>query len=88
MGTFYNLAYEKDSFDKGEFGIDEMSNKLTLVFCNEADADFNPLWKSTEKMTPEELAKIFLYGLQVCSYWMDTDELKKMISEHVEKNIY
>ena len=82
MGTFYKLAKAKGKdCDDPEFGIDEMSNRLALVF-SEAE-----IWKSTEEMSPEELAKIFLYGLQVCSYWMEPDELKKIILDYVNHNI-
>ena len=80
MGTEYKL-YKDEQF--GELTIDEMSNRLTLNFIGD-DEYVHP----SNDITPEELAKVFLYGLQVCSYWMDTDELKKMISDHVEKNIY
>ena len=80
MGTEYKL-YKDNQF--GELTIDEMSNRLTLNFIGE-DEYTHP----SNDMTPQEMAKVFLKGLTVCSYWMDIDELKKMISDHVEKNIY
>ncbi len=83
MGTEYKLYKDISA----EIIIDEMSNKLS-IFLTYADADFITCSHGTEEMTPEELAKIFLKGLTVCSYWMDTDELKEMINKHVEKEIY
>lgn len=81
MGTEY-ILYEDDSF--GKLTIDEMSNKFTL--------DFDPgqLFhiSTSDQMTPEELAKTLLTGLTVCSYWMDTDELKALIQDHMDKEIY
>jgi len=83
MGTDYPL-YTDNSL--GELSIDEMSNKLSFMLC--FDEDFETKTRSSTKMPPEEMAKVLLYGLQVCSYWMDADELKKLIQEYVEKNIY
>lgn len=90
MGTFYKLVDEKDTITEGEFGIDEMSNKLALVFCESVDfhTDAGQLWKATKEMPPEEMAKIMLKGLTVCSYWMDTNELKALIKDHMNKEIY
>jgi len=34
------------------------------------------------------MAQVLLYGLQVCSYWMDIDKLKALIKEYVDKEIY
>ncbi len=94
MGTNYHLVKERkynssiddqsieDSF-RNEFCINEMSNKLSLVCCGNESP-----WIETEEMTPKELAKIMLEGLTVCSYWMDTDELKELIKEHMYHNIY
>jgi len=76
MGTEYEL-YKDDHF--GELTINEMSNKLTLCFDVRYDS---------EEITPKEMAKIFLKGLNVCSYWMDTDELKALIQAHIDKEIY
>lgn len=39
-------------------------------------------------MTPEEMAKIFLKGLTICSYWMDTVKLKIMVDRHMQEEIY
>ena len=88
MGTYYELVKEKDFTHNSNFGIDEMSNKLALVFSNESNESKEHLWKATEKMTPKELAKVFLKGLTVCSYWMDTDDLKLMIIQHLDDEIY
>ena len=83
MGTEYNL-YE-DTF-LGELSISEMSNKLSLDIDTPNKIDQS--YYSSIEMTPEDMAKVFLKGLTVCSYWMDTDELKKMILNHIEKEIY
>jgi len=81
MGTFYSLTKVNNNKD-GEFGIDEMSNKLNLVYTDEN------IWFNTEEMSPEELAKIFLEGLSICSYWMDSDKLKELILKHIESKLY
>lgn len=84
MGTEYNL-YKDDSVDNSfELTIDEMSNKLSFNF--DSGALYN-VYESSQ-MTSEEMAKVFLKGLTVCSYWMDTDELKALIQDHVDKEIY
>lgn len=80
MGTEYHL-YEDDSF--GKLTICEMSNRLTLVFVSDDE-----YIKPSEAMSPEELAKVFLKGLTVCSYWMDTDKLRDMMRDHVDNEIY
>ena len=81
MGTEYEL-YKDDSF--GELTIDEMSNKLS--FCFDAGALYNIY--ASNLIYPEEMAKIFLKGLTVCSYWMDTGELKALIHAHMDNEIY
>lgn len=80
MGTAYNL-YE--DYHLGELTINEMSNQLALALI-----DCTNNYHYSKEMSPKEMAKIFLYGLQVCSYWMDTNELKEMIRNHVDKEIY
>jgi len=78
MGTEYEL-YDDDLF--GKLTIDEMSNKLSLCFDSGEIYGVHP----SRYMTPEDMAKIFLKGLTVCSYWMD---LKEMILKHVDKELY
>ena len=81
MGTEYRI-YKDDSL--GDLLINEMSNKLSLCFnCGPLYTDYE-----TNEMTPEEMAKIFLKGLTVCSYWMDTGELKALIYAHMGNEIY
>lgn len=80
MGTEYPL-YKDDSF--GELTIDEMSNRLTLNFIGD-DEYIHP----SNDMPPEEMAKIFLKGLTVCSYWMDIAKLRNMIRDHIQYEIY
>ena len=88
MSSYYPLISNKETDFKGEFAIDENSNKLSLVYCDEARGTHDNVWFSTEELTPEEMTKIFLKGLTACSYWMDADKLKKMIKNHIEKEIY
>lgn len=79
MGTEYNI-YKDDN--GAELNLDEMSNKLQLEF------DTNKIHVTiSEQMTSEDIAKIFLKGLTVCSYWMDKDILENMIINHVQENI-
>lgn len=78
MGTDY-LLIEDDKF--GSLEISEMSNRLSFIF------DSGRLFgvHSSNDMTPEEMAKIFLEGLTVCSYWMDDNKLKSMIEQHLKE---
>jgi len=80
MGTNYKL-YEDDIF--GELSISEMSNKLSFLY----DDSLNVPSYISDELTPEELAKVLLKGLTVCSYWMDTDELKELIKDHMYHKI-
>lgn len=79
MGTEYKL-YEDTRF--GELSIDEMSNRLSLNFVN--NHNYEGIISSND-MTPEEMAKIFLAGLTVCSYWMDKDDLIILINNHLKE---
>jgi hypothetical protein len=81
MSNEYDL-YKDDSF--GELTIDESSNKLSFT------VDPGELYglRFSNDMSPEEMAKIFLQGLTVCSYWMDQNELKELIKNHTDKEIY
>lgn len=88
MSSYYPLIPDKETDFNGEFGVDEMSNGLSLVYCDEAHGTHDNVWFSSKELTPEEMTKIFLKGLTVCSYWMDTDELKQMIRKHTEEEIY
>ena len=83
MGTSYNL-YKDEKF--GELTISEMSNELELIF--DPIRNSNGSLYCSHSMTPQILVKILLYGIQICSYWMDTDELKTMIHDHVKKELY
>lgn len=88
MGTNYKI-WENRFF--GELEVDEMSNKLSLLFFNSTvidGAEDVSLIEITKKMTPEEMAMVFLKGLTVCSYWMDTDKLKTLMQNHIEREIY
>jgi len=73
MGTEYKI-YEDAHF--GELTIDERSNKFTLDFTSD-----DGYIKESKEMTPEELAKVLLRGLTVCSYWMSNKELQQLIIE-------
>ena len=84
MGNYYVL-HEDRKF--GELSISEMSNKLSLLHDNQLDNNYGRLYVS-EEMPPEEMVDIFLTGLTVCSYWMDSEELKKRILEFAEHSLY
>ena len=84
MGNYYVL-HEDRKF--GELAISEMSNKLSLLHDNPLNNKYGRIFVS-EEMTPEEMVDIFLTGLTACSYWMDSEELKKRILEFAEHNIY
>lgn len=77
MGTEYKFYADEDF---GELIINEMSNQLTLNFIGD-DEYVHP----SKDMTPEELAKVFIKGLQICSYWMDEVKLKRMINHYMNK---
>lgn len=80
METEY-LLYKDEKI--GELSIAEMSNRLNIsIFKDNKFAD-NIFLLSSEDMEPEEMAKILLKGLTVCSYWMDADKLKEMIINHL-----
>lgn len=80
MRTEYNLYQDDNGL---ALNIGEMSNMLTL------DMDTGELYGVylSKRMTPKEMAKIFLKGLTTCSYWMDTDELKALIKEHTANKV-
>ena len=84
MGNYYVL-HEDRKF--GELAISEMSNRLSLLHDNQLNNKDGRLYVS-EEMTPEEMVDIFLIGLGTCSYWMDSEELKKRIQEFVEHSLY
>jgi len=77
MGNNYPL-YEDDYF--GELIIDEMSNTLSLAFTSN-----DGYMKDSKEITPKELAKVFLKGLTICSYWMDKDDLMVLINNHLKE---
>ncbi len=85
MGTTY-MFYKDKNF--GELSTTEMSNRLSFIFQPVACFEDSPDIYCSNDMTPKELAKIMLEGLTVCSYWMDTDELKELIKDHMYHNIY
>jgi len=84
MGTEYDL-YEDDDF--GKLTINEMSNRLELIYDHPENFNLGDL-VSSDEMTPEALAKIFLKGLTVCSYWMDIDDFKTLVRDHMTNEIY
>ena len=62
-----------------------MSNRFEFTLFNENN------WEgiaNSNEMSPKEIVKVFLKGLTICSYWMDTDELKALIQDHMDKEIY
>ena len=84
MGTEYEL-YKDNKF--GALTIGEMSNKLEFLFEHRKDFNLGDI-ASSKEMTPEEMAKIFLKGLTVCAYWMDIDEFKTLMRDHMTNEIY
>ena len=80
MGTFYKI-FDQENPIEGEFGIDEMSNRLSFVYSDNVGRED---WKSTKEMIPKEMAKKLIYCLQVCSYWMDREELIELIKTRLE----
>ena len=84
MGNYY-VIHEDRKF--GELSISEMSNRLSLLHDNQLDDKHQRIYAS-EEMTPEEMVEIFITGLRTCSYWMDSEELKKRIIEFAEHSLY
>ena len=84
MGNYY-VIHEDRKF--GELSISEMSNRLSLLHDNQLDDKHQRIYAS-EEMTPEEMVEIFIIGLRTCSYWMDSEELKKRILEFAEHGLY
>ncbi|MDA3808350.1 MAG: hypothetical protein PF440_10635 [Thiomicrorhabdus sp.] len=68
----------------GELTICESSNKLSFTAYSGKIYGL----RCSDEMTPEEMAKIFLKGLTICSYWMKQAELKELIKNHTAKEIY
>ena len=88
MGNYYVL-HEDRKF--GELAISEMSNRLSLLHDNQLNNQLDNKYGRTyvsEEMTPEEMVDIFLTGLTVCSYWMDSEELKKRILKFAKHGLY
>lgn len=81
MGTEYKF------FSDNRFGkliIDEMSNRFRFLYTADDADDI----KISNDITPEEMAKIFLHGLTICSYWMNSEELKSLIKKYIKEKIY
>lgn len=84
MGSGYTLY--KNDFTGKELFICEHSNEFD--FCLNEDTVTTDKEVSINSLSPEQTLEIFLKGIQVCSYWMDTDELKKKVKAFIEKEIY
>jgi hypothetical protein len=78
MGSDYTF-YKDEKF--GELSICEHSNTFDLCLYNE-NLNIIP---SSEEISPENMARIFLKGLKVCSYWMDEDQLKGIIQQFIKE---
>lgn len=74
MSTAYTII-EPDAQGIGGLVIDETSNTLKL----ETTQDDNCILQLTGDLQPEDLMKIFLEGIKVCSYWMDSETFKKTL---------
>ena len=60
----------------GGIEINESSNKLSLSSIQK-DGSILIL---TEYIEPQELMMIFLEGIKVCSYWMDSEKFKETLN--------
>jgi len=82
MGTEYILFKTKD--ENKNISLYEMSNRF--------DFDIENLLEDKEltisDLSTNQLLKIALKIIQVCSYFMETDILKEEINQFIDKNIY
>jgi hypothetical protein len=88
MGTEYELYENNDTIRKIKktLCIGEMSNELELyVYTYENDNDEPKLCNITKDLKPEEMMKIFLEGITVCSYWMSKKEFYKTILDNFKE---
>lgn len=76
MSTSYNIL-DSDSLGIGGLYINESSNTLSLATIQ----DDEDILKLTPYIAPEDLMRIFLKGITVCSYWMDSATFKKILDE-------
>lgn len=65
MSTYHRLA--------PNIGIHERSNKLSLKYD-----DIGQCGELIEETSPEEMMKILLYGIKVCSYHMSTHDFNQL----------
>lgn len=70
MGTEYVLHENGDD----SLAIYEMSNRFSVSVGDEDDG-------FAIEMTPEQALKAFVYGVKVCSYWMDEREVVTAVRE-------
>ncbi|MDA8113528.1 MAG: hypothetical protein M0Z43_02210 [Acidithiobacillus sp.] len=73
MGTEYVLHEDGDN----SLSIYEMSNRFSVGVDNEDDG-------FAIEMTPEQALKAFIYGVKVCSYWMDERKVAAAVRELAE----
>ena len=76
MGTNYILIKGQE-FDAGELAIDETSNTLSLQAVQDDECTI----LLTDYIEPAELMKVFLEGIKVCSYWMNSKEFKDTLAK-------
>lgn len=82
MGTYYKM-YEEDM--TGEFGISESSNRLDLVCWKPVGDNDSDLVFQTIEMSPEDMMKILLEGITICSYWMSKEAFEKTMKENFKE---
>ncbi|HUW44829.1 MAG TPA: hypothetical protein VMW50_03445 [Dehalococcoidia bacterium] len=78
MSTSYNLTHK--TFHN--LHINESSNTLELaVDIKDSNGDLVEYYPITKYLTPRDMVVIFLEGLKVCSYWMDSKDFKDALSK-------
>lgn len=86
MGTDYKIIQKETHTTKEQMYILEQSNKFDLYFNIENVK--TDITASINDLSEEDLLQLALKTIQVCSYFMDTDELKEKINTFINKNIY
>ena len=85
MSTEYNIYSNK----KDCFSVLEHSNKFDLIIDEkEAIEDHEDDYNSINDLSEDELLQAALKIIQVCSYFMDTNDLKEKVNQFIEKEIY
>jgi hypothetical protein len=78
MGTEYEIYKNKKGI---EISILEMSNRLELFYYEDDKVSI----VLTEELNPKDMMKMFLKGITVCSYWMNSKEFNNTMKECFEE---